>query len=104
MDQDADRLHADGKALCLDRNNLPLGGASYGGAIAFHSGAADAYSGIPAFRNPSLRRSRCFKYAALVSLNGTGERLRKVETVTSGLVRLYCASAVRASSSRPLKA
>ena len=68
-----------------------------------HAGTL-AYSGIPALRNPSLRCSRCFKYAALVSLNGTGERLRKVETVTSGLVRLYCANAVRASSSRPLKA
>ena len=63
-----------------------------------------AYSGIPALRSPSLRRSRCFKYAALVNFSGTGERLRKVETVTSGLVRLYCANAARASSSRPLNA
>ena len=62
------------------------------------------YSGIPVLRNPSLRRWRCFKYAALVNFNGTGERMRKVETVTSGLVRLYCANAVRASSSRPLNA
>src|SRR5262249_1426261 len=57
-------------------------------------GRNKAYSGIPAFRNPSLRRSRCFKYAWLVSFKGTGERLRNVETVTSGFERLYCANAV----------
>ena len=42
------------------------------------------HPGIPAFRNPSLRRSNCCRYFLAVSFSGTGARLRKLPTVTSG--------------------
>src|SRR5262249_16321204 len=42
------------------------------------------HPGIPAFRNPSLRRSNCCRYFSVVSFSGTGARLRKLPTVTSG--------------------
>jgi len=42
------------------------------------------HPGIPAFRSPSLRRSNCCRYFSVVSFSGTGARLRKLPTVTSG--------------------
>src|SRR5262245_39653704 len=42
------------------------------------------HPGIPAFRSPSLRRSNCRRYFWLVRFSGTGARLRKLPTVTSG--------------------
>src|SRR5262249_42851909 len=42
------------------------------------------HSDMPALRSPSLRRLNCCWYFWLVSLSGTGERRRKLSTVTSG--------------------